>query len=86
MNARGKRTVRKIRLSTEPQWKIKFKSELPGSSNKNQREGERWRERMKEVGYITHFSLERKYNISLRETIIFHDIQLGDEFFIEIFI
>lgn len=49
MNARGERTVRKIRPSTEPQWKIKFKSELPGSSNKNQREGERWRERMKVV-------------------------------------
>lgn len=43
-------------------------------------------EREDEGGYITHFSLERKYNISLRETIIFHDIQLGDEFFIEIFI
>lgn len=85
MNARGERTVRKIRLSTEPQWKIKFKSELPGSSNKNQREGGEM-EREDEGGYITHFSLERKYNISLRETIIFHDIQLGDEFFIEIFI
>lgn len=42
-------------------------------------------EREDEGGYITHFSLERKYTTSLRETIIFHDIQRRDEFFIEIF-
>lgn len=74
-----------MRPSTEPQWEIKSKSELPGSSSESRGEGGGEMEREDEGGYITHFSLERKYNTSLRETIIFHDIQRRDEFFIEIF-
>lgn len=45
----GEKAVRKIRLRTEPQWKISSKFELAVSLNENRGEGERLRERRKEI-------------------------------------